>query len=172
MRPKNRTATGQQTGQQPDTAKEGKERKKGRREEGKKEPLPTVEVVRVPVILPFASEAFAEAWRLWENSRKEKGQPIKPTARKLQLAKCVQWGEQRAIAALENSASNGYTGLYEPSTQTGHGKPRQGTLQQSFDNIDRLINERYESSQQASVGTDNGPHGAWSHPKQAGEGGG
>lgn len=64
--------------------------------------------------LPFASKAFAEAWTDWEQSRKEKRQPIKPTARKLQLSNLESMGEVRAIACLRHSTANGYTGLFEP----------------------------------------------------------
>lgn len=67
--------------------------------------------------LPFTSEAFALAWAEWETSRREAGKPIKPTGRKLQMAKCIEWGEIRAIAALRHSAANGYQGLFEPNTQ-------------------------------------------------------
>ena len=67
--------------------------------------------------MPFTSEAFAIAWAEWETSRREAGKPIKPTGRKLQMAKCIEWGEIRAIAALRHSAANGYQGLFEPNTQ-------------------------------------------------------
>jgi hypothetical protein len=67
--------------------------------------------------MPFISEAFALAWAEWETSRREAGKPIKPTGRKLQMAKCIEWGEIRAIAALRHSAANGYQGLFEPNTQ-------------------------------------------------------
>ena len=69
------------------------------------------------IAMPFTSEAFAIAWAEWETSRREAGKPIKPTGRKLQMAKCIEWGEIRAIAALRHSAANGYQGLFEPNTQ-------------------------------------------------------
>lgn len=67
-----------------------------------------------PTDLPFASPAFAEAWQIWETSRREKRKPLTPTARRLQLAKCAEWGEARSIAALKHSASNDWQGVYEP----------------------------------------------------------
>jgi hypothetical protein len=73
--------------------------------------------------LPFPSDAFRDAWNIWEQSRREGGKPIKPTARKLQLTKCLEWGETRSISALKHSASNGYQGLFEPNdNKNGTGK--------------------------------------------------
>ncbi len=68
-----------------------------------------------PDPLPFTSDRFAAAWTRWETSRRESRKPITPTARSMQLAKCAQWGEDRAIAALDHSAANGYQGLFEPT---------------------------------------------------------
>ena len=70
-----------------------------------------------PDPLPFTSDRFAAAWTRWETSRRESRKPITPTARNMQLAKCAQWGEARAIAALDHSAANGYQGLFEPFNQ-------------------------------------------------------
>lgn len=64
---------------------------------------------------PWMNEPdFVAAWTDWESSRKESGKPIKPTARRLQLAKLTEMGHDRAIATLRHSAGNNYTGLYEP----------------------------------------------------------
>jgi len=71
---------------------------------------------------PFSSPQFLAAWDTWEKARKESGKPIKPTARTLQMKKCLEMGEQRAIAALLHSASNGYQGLYEPTQQRTNGQ--------------------------------------------------
>lgn len=70
--------------------------------------------------LPFGSAEFAAAWAEWERHRAEKRAKITPTARRQQLARCAEWGEQRAIAALTHSTESGYTGLWEPRG----GRPR------------------------------------------------
>jgi hypothetical protein len=71
---------------------------------------------------PFSSPQFLSAWDTWEKARKEGGKPIKPTARALQMKKCQEMGEQRAIAALMHSASNGYQGLFEPTQPRTNGQ--------------------------------------------------
>jgi len=64
--------------------------------------------------LPFKSLEFKEAWAIWEKHIGEKLKTKRtPTARRLQLKKCSDLGEARAIAALIHSAGNGYTGIYE-----------------------------------------------------------
>ena len=85
---------------------------------------------------PFSSPQFLAAWDQWEKSRKESGKPIKPTARHLQLKKCNEIGEERAIAMLIHSASNGYQGLFEPSQPRTNGQQGIGEkFQQGIDLI-------------------------------------
>ncbi len=64
--------------------------------------------------LPFSSPEFAEAWKTWLQHRKEKRQPLTPTATRRQLEKLAALGEARALAALHHSLASGYTGLFEP----------------------------------------------------------
>ncbi len=68
-----------------------------------------------PIVLPFTSDAFKSAWLAWEKHRKENRKKLTPTTRERQLAKCGEWGEARAIAAINHSIDNGYQGLFEPS---------------------------------------------------------
>jgi uncharacterized protein YdaU (DUF1376 family) len=63
--------------------------------------------------LPFDSADFKFFWENWEQHLKEKKKPLKPTARKMQLAKLKEFGEQRAIAALKYSISGNCQGIYE-----------------------------------------------------------
>ncbi len=65
-----------------------------------------------------------ELWGCWEQHRTEIKKPLKPTARRLQLAKLVAIGPARAAAALKHSLESGYLGIYEPSRPaSGNGKP-------------------------------------------------
>lgn len=69
---------------------------------------------------PLRTAAFAEAWTLWHEHRAEIRKPLKPTAIRMQLKRLASWGEQRAIAAVEYSISQGWVGIYEeraPSPQ-------------------------------------------------------
>ena len=63
--------------------------------------------------LPFDSADFKFFWENWEQHLKEKKKPLKPTARKMQLAKLKEFGEQRAIAALKYSINGNCQGIYE-----------------------------------------------------------
>lgn len=64
--------------------------------------------------LPFTTEAFALAWARWELHRKQKKNPITQETRTSQLSKCLEWGEIRSIAAINNSIEKGWVGLFEP----------------------------------------------------------
>ena len=73
--------------------------------------------------LPFSSPAFSESWKTWCQHRKEKGHPLTPTTTRQQLAKLAAMGETRAIAAIDNSVTGGYQGIYEPKGNQAE-KPR------------------------------------------------
>jgi hypothetical protein len=57
--------------------------------------------------------AFALAWIEWEQYRKEKKETLTPTTTKRQLKKLATYPEAIAIAMLNNSMDNGWTGLFE-----------------------------------------------------------
>lgn len=98
-------------------------------------PPPAVEPV--VIALPFTSEEFTMIWAEWETSRRKRGKPISEAARKMQLAKCVEWGEERAIAALKHSITNDYQGLYEPNNRANHG-PASKTIDATNAQIERV----------------------------------
>jgi hypothetical protein len=56
---------------------------------------------------------FVAAWRAWEAHRKEIKHPLTPTAVKQQFKRVAAWGVARAVAALELSTANGWTGIHE-----------------------------------------------------------
>ncbi len=76
--------------------------------------------------LPFQSRAFVEAWRMWEDHRLEIRKPLTAQAVKLQLQGFLEWGEAKAITAIENAIKNGWTGIYAPPPRPGERptKPR------------------------------------------------
>jgi hypothetical protein len=81
--------------------------------------------------LPFVSDSFKEAWQDWEQHRKEKRKPITNTARKRQLAKLKEMGEEAALATLIHSTTQGYDGLWPPKAEQGQptpGAPKSGTI--------------------------------------------
>ena len=71
----------------------------------------------------LCSEAFKRAWDEWVVFLKEKRKSPGPTTIRLQLKKLSDMGEDRAIAALANSITNNYQGIYE----SGGGKSNGST---------------------------------------------
>jgi hypothetical protein len=69
--------------------------------------------------LPFESEQFSNAWRNWQDYRKELKKPLKPTTVKAQWRQFVLWGEKKSIESIETSIKNGWTGLFEPKNNGG-----------------------------------------------------
>ena len=55
---------------------------------------------------------FRAAWRSWAQHRIEKKQRLTPTAMGKQLKRLEAMGHDRAVAAIEHSISNGYTGIF------------------------------------------------------------
>lgn len=62
---------------------------------------------------------FRALWARWEQHRREKRSPLKPTTRAAQLTKLAAWGAARAAAALEHSIAQGWTGIFEPARAGG-----------------------------------------------------
>lgn len=73
--------------------------------------------------LPFASADFATFWQNWNQHLIEKKKPLKPTARKQQLAMLKDIGEARAIAALKHSMVNNWQGIFEPNHSQARNQP-------------------------------------------------
>lgn len=78
----------------------------------------------IPLVLPFPSRAFAEAWAGWLQYREELKKPVKPTSAKAQLQDMAVWGEEKSIEAMHASIKNGWQGIFEPTQTTGtHQQP-------------------------------------------------
>lgn len=65
---------------------------------------------------------FIAAWADREQSLREARKRVTPTARKAQLDQCLEWGHDRALAAVKHSIS--YQGLFEPNGRAAHDKPK------------------------------------------------
>jgi hypothetical protein len=63
---------------------------------------------------------FQKLWDDFEAHRRAKGAKLTDVARKRALAKLSSWGPSRAIAALGNSLSQGWTGIFEESQKTNN----------------------------------------------------
>lgn len=91
---------------------------------GKKKPF-VPEETKLPPELD--NDTFRPVWGEWCKFRRERGQSLKPTTVARQLKFLASIGLQRAVAAMENSITNGYQGLFEPKAngQTAPAKPRE-----------------------------------------------
>jgi hypothetical protein len=61
----------------------------------------------------LGTPAFVAAWRSFAKHRREKKARLTPTAAEKQLAACLGMGEARAIAAIDLSVRQGWTGIFE-----------------------------------------------------------
>lgn len=89
--------------------------KEGTREEKSKNKTP---------LPPFSTPEFARAWADWEQHRREKKKPLTPTSLKKQFGELAAMGEARAIAALDHSIKNGWTGIFEPEAKQQSQRPQ------------------------------------------------
>ena len=68
-----------------------------------------------PEIIPVGmSNDLFQAIKRWEQYRKEKRSALTPSGRVAFAAKCTKLGDARAIAAIDHSIAQGWTGMYEP----------------------------------------------------------
>jgi hypothetical protein len=62
----------------------------------------------------LATQEMTAAWQEWVTHRAEIGKPISVSSYNLQMKWIEEHGQERAIAAIENSILHSYTGLVEP----------------------------------------------------------
>lgn len=80
--------------------------------------------IATPVFPPaLSTPEFADAWKDWVAYRKERGQTLKPTTIKAQLATMQDWGSVDAVAAIRLSIMNGWQGIFEPRSNGQAKKP-------------------------------------------------
>jgi len=66
---------------------------------------------------------FLTAWSEFKTHRKQKKKPMTELAEQKQIRIMEQWGVARAIAAIDHSISNGWTGIFEPRQNPQHKQP-------------------------------------------------
>lgn len=62
----------------------------------------------------LSGDEFEEAWKDFEQHRREIKKPLTPTATKQSLNKLAIMGCERAIEAIRHSIANGWQGIFEP----------------------------------------------------------
>lgn len=81
-----------------------------------REPVPaSVRGYEIPLLLN--TDAFLEAWAMYERHRSEKRAKLTAQAARQQLKNLQAMGVERAIAAINYSVGNGWTGIFEPKQQ-------------------------------------------------------
>jgi hypothetical protein len=87
-----------------------------------------------PVVgsLPFSSKTFENAWFKWVDYRKEIKKPLKPTSVDLQWKQMILWGEQKSIDSINQSITNGWTGLFETRNFPNQKQPLTATDHNEF----------------------------------------
>ena len=91
-----------------------KENKQKKKKESIKEDAPMAE----GSVLPFGSDEFKRVWFAWVDYRKEIGKTLKQSSVDFQWKQFVLWGERKSIDSINQSITNGWTGLFEPKYQT------------------------------------------------------
>ena len=85
--------------------------------------------VDLPLLL--ATDVFRMAWTDWVQHRREKRKPLTPLAVKKQLGELAEWGEARAVAAIEHTIKRGWEGIREDDRYVagnGNSHARRGEL--------------------------------------------
>lgn len=77
----------------------------------KKTPKPDAAGVPIPGGLDVPP--FREAWAEFLEHRRQKRAPMTEKAAKMQLRQMSEWGPDRAVAAIQHSVANGWTGVFE-----------------------------------------------------------
>lgn len=83
---------------------------------------PAQDPVQILEVIPTGvSVTLWEAIKRWEHYRVEARAKLTTTGKQAMIKKCIEMGEQRAIAAIDHSMANGWKGLFEPQQQRTNG---------------------------------------------------
>ncbi len=74
----------------------------------------------------FLGTRVEQLWADFNQHRRQKKAALTETAAARAVKNLESWGVERAIAALEHSLAQGYTGLFEPGESRGQSKPKRG----------------------------------------------
>jgi uncharacterized protein YdaU (DUF1376 family) len=125
-------------------ADENENGKRGAGEKTKKAPEPAL------TLNPFQGE-LAEVWNDWEAHRKQKKAPLTPVARQRQIKLLKALTTAQAIAVINYSLCNGYTGLFpeqlqkEKTNGNSHPNAKQQADAQRRDEISNYIRAKAEA---------------------------
>jgi hypothetical protein len=106
---------------------------------------------------PFTGLAFSDALADYEQHRAEKKSRLTPTARRNLYKKLERMGETRAVAALEYSVVQGYTGVFEEN-ENGKNRSESSTernarnLRENAAYIRKLSNGGSETDREDPIG--------------------
>lgn len=95
-------------------------------------------------VLPFFSDEFNNAWSDWQKHRKELKKKLTPSTEKKQLDFLGGRPENEAIAILEQSMMNGWTGLFEIKNKVNGTTKKE---QQNRSNIEAFAKRVIERNQ-------------------------
>ena len=84
---------------------------------------PRFDPLSIEIPDPLRSSRFRSAWRDWCQHRREIKKPLTPTATTQQMRRLAEWGESRAVAAIEHTVGNGWVGLREPDVSRNGSPP-------------------------------------------------
>jgi len=77
----------------------------------------------IPLGSPLKRHRFQAAWEEWAAHRRQIHKKLTECTVKRQLKKCVKWGLDGAVAAIERSIEKGWTGLFEPREESKRANP-------------------------------------------------
>jgi hypothetical protein len=112
----------------------------------------------MPAVLSLSPE-FVAAWDRWTAHRRELRKPLTPTATRQQFAELERMGPEDAVAAIDQSIRNGWTGIFAPKvprpnqTDGAPNKPATETVWQIRQRLDAT-----ESAIREIEGRSPGPH--------------
>jgi len=86
---------------------------------------------------------FLEAWKDWETHRKEKKKTLTPLTVKKQMAELSKYSPNTAIAMIEESIKNGWTGIFELKTQGDNGGLSREAKKKQEDELSDMMEKYY-----------------------------
>jgi hypothetical protein len=95
------------------------------KKEKTRDPAIAIAEIEFPDLIGPHDERLSKLWCEWVEHRRQAGSKITEIAARRQLKDLKKIGPDRAAAAIENSITKNYTGLYEPKQD---GKPKKREL--------------------------------------------